>query len=162
MTICFAPDDPSAKEKQSDLIEYRSARSSDIEQLLQRGLEIFPHDAWDSDTLCQYLTYRHSHWLLATCGEEIIGWVCYVIETGNTILVSNLAVVSGHRRRGIGKALLGWVIAESLKLPSNKVYLEVSEYSSAALALYESSGFVAVKKLPGFYVQSDGIEMVLL
>lgn len=161
MTNFLAPYAPSAAKDQSDLIEYRSARFSDLDQLRQRLLEIFSVDAWDRDTLSRYLGNRNSRWMIATRGDEIIGWVCYVIESGNTILVSNLAVVSSHRRRGIGRALLGWVIAESLKLPSYKVYLEVSEDSSAAIALYQSSGFATVKKLPGFYVQSDGIEMVL-
>ena len=55
------------------------------------------------------------------------------------------------RRRGIGGFLLDAMIAELRTEGVLILYLEVRESNEAARSLYESRGFVAVGRRPGYY-----------
>lgn len=144
----------------SELVEYRLAIADDFNQLLQLEANIFAADGWDAATLRHFLGCRSSRWQIATSGAEIIGYSMYLIESGNTIHIGNLAVVEAHRRKGIGQALLALMLNEAAKLPASKVYLEVAADSSGAISLYRAAGFVESRILPRYYANADAIEMV--
>src|SRR5438034_3726642 len=55
--------------------------------------------------------------------------------------INNLAVAPGHRRAGIGSALLRFVLAEGVRLGAERATLEVRRSNDAARYLYERFGF---------------------
>ena len=57
--------------------------------------------------------------------------------------INNLAVVSAYRRRGIGSALLLYVLKEGVRLGAQRATLEVRRSNEAARQLYERLGFTA-------------------
>jgi ribosomal-protein-alanine N-acetyltransferase len=62
-----------------------------------------------------------------------------------------LAVQPRHRRRGIGRALLTWLLDSATTAGMTSVHLELLEDNVAARAFYRSLGFTETLRLPGYY-----------
>ena len=77
--------------------------------------------------------------LAAELDGEIVGFAnaSFVLDEGEIL---NIAVDEKYRRAGIGKALL-YSLLKSFPDEIEKVYLEVRSENSAAIALYEKTGF---------------------
>jgi ribosomal-protein-alanine N-acetyltransferase len=67
------------------------------------------------------------------------------------IEILKLAVHPAHRRKGIGKRLLGLVLQNCMDMGIKKAYLEVRRSNTAALALYTGFGFVQTGIRKGYY-----------
>jgi ribosomal-protein-alanine acetyltransferase len=65
--------------------------------------------------------------------------------------LENLVVAEAARRRGLGKRLLGELIARARAQGAQSVFLEVRESNLAARALYESAGFAIRGRRKGYY-----------
>lgn len=61
--------------------------------------------------------------------------------------IGGMGVVESHRRRGLGQAVMRAVLARARALGLTEVMLEVLEQNASAHALYESLGFVDVRRL---------------
>jgi [ribosomal protein S18]-alanine N-acetyltransferase len=74
----------------------------------------------------------------------------------------NVAVVISSRRRGIGRALMGDLLAYARQHAVVRILLEVRASNAPALALYESLGFVRFNVRDGYYADGEAaIEMAL-
>src|SRR3569832_2619490 len=82
--------------------------------------------------------------------SPIIGYIV-ARETAGELHINNFAVRSGHRRRGIGAALLERVRQEARQRKANAAILEVRRADLAAQALYEKSGFRAIARRANYY-----------
>jgi [ribosomal protein S18]-alanine N-acetyltransferase len=70
-------------------------------------------------------------------------------------------LVTHHaRRRGIGIALMGTVLAWARDLGAKEIWLEVRKSNVCAVRLYERCGFAITGSRPGYYV--DPVEDALL
>lgn len=74
--------------------------------------------------------------------------------------INNVAVRETYRRRGIGRALLHWILAEAKRSGVSCAYLELRAGNSAALALYEECGFRVMAKRSKYY--SEPVEDALV
>ena len=63
----------------------------------------------------------------------------------------NLSVVPDARRQGLGRVLLRRFLDDAERLGAEQVFLEVRESNVAAVALYESEGFVEVARRRAYY-----------
>lgn len=88
--------------------------------------------------------------LAARENGEIVGYggMLYAADAAG---VTNVAVSPDHRRRGIGRALMLGLIERAGEDGMTVLQLEVRQSGTAARALYESLGFVAVGRRKGFY-----------
>lgn len=99
------------------------------------------------------------------CGR-VVGFLA-AASVGDDLYVKGLAVDADARRRGIGRALVHAGAAEARRRGASAVVLNVSVGNRAALALYESTGFVVRRRLAHFYrggakgYGGDAFEMVL-
>jgi ribosomal-protein-alanine N-acetyltransferase len=77
--------------------------------------------------------------------------------------VMNVAVAPGARRRGLARRLLGFAFRRAARAGARTAYLELRAGNREALALYESLGFRALSKRPGYYQQpvEDALVLVL-
>lgn len=77
--------------------------------------------------------------------------------------ITNLAVAANERRRGIGGAILDFLIETAGRSSVRKIYLEVRESNAGAIALYSSRGFNMIGKRTGYYrlPKEDAIIMML-
>ena len=74
--------------------------------------------------------------------------------------IYSIAVDSTMRGQGIGRAMLVDAMAQLVAAGVKRVVLEVERTNSAAVRLYERSGFSPVDVLPGFYGPGrDGVRM---
>ena len=73
--------------------------------------------------------------------------------------LENVVVASTARRQGLGKALLGALLAAAAETNSASVFLEVREANHAARSLYEAAGFRITSRRKSYYnnPQEDAI-----
>jgi ribosomal-protein-alanine N-acetyltransferase len=80
--------------------------------------------------------------------------------------VHGLAVDPDHRRGGAGRGLLRAAIDGARRIGARALHLQVSTTNTAAIALYESEGFEAVRVRRAYYAagvyrgSGDALEMI--
>ena len=67
-----------------------------------------------------------------------------------------VVVIVGHRRRGVGSALVETAVATARSLGVHKVTLSVWPHNDAARALFERHGFVVEGRLARHVRRRDG------
>jgi len=96
--------------------------------------------------------------LVAIEENKAVGYVSALIH-GKDAHVASIAVLKDYRRRGIGRALMYYLI-KSLKLRNIKtISLEVRKSNTSAIRFYESLGFERVGVMPSYY--EDGEDAVV-
>ena len=75
--------------------------------------------------------------------------------------ILNLGVVTVHRRRGVGKALVEHILARLGGEGVRSVFLEVRESNAAARRLYENLGFQPVGRRADYYRRPTEAAVVL-
>ena len=99
---------------------------------------------------------------------------CYLARESGTVLgfcsfwrvvdelhINNLAVAEPYRRRGIGTALLDYVLNEGARMGARRATLEVRRSNDAARHLYERLGFSAAGVRPAYYTNPVEDALVL-
>ena len=93
--------------------------------------------------------------------DGALGFVC--VEDGRAVAyggmviapfegqVTNVAVRSDYRRRGLGRRLVEAMVAEARRLGLEQIALEVRVSNEAAIGLYEGLGFVRAGVRKRFY-----------
>lgn len=83
--------------------------------------------------------------LAAFDGPDIVGGLAaYVLrkfeQARSEVYLYDLAVASGHRRRGVATALIGHLKRESLALGAYVIFVQADHGDDAAIALYTGLG----------------------
>ncbi len=105
-------------------------------------------DAWSEKAFMDELENPSATVFVALQGNEIVGFggVQTVLDEA---YITNIAVKKEFRRQGVGDALLKAIISHCTY--SSFVTLEVRVSNSAAIKLYEKSGFVSQGIRKNFY-----------
>jgi ribosomal-protein-alanine N-acetyltransferase len=82
--------------------------------------------------------------------NEIVGYIV-LYRIRKVLVIANLAVAPGNRRKGIGEALLEYGIESGQKHHCTYSFLDVRQSNQAALSLYGKQGFVIVGSNKGYY-----------
>jgi ribosomal-protein-alanine N-acetyltransferase len=82
----------------------------------------------------------------AAAAEEERGIRAYCVfqVVADEVEIHNLAVHPEHRRQGLGRRILGLVLALAASKGARQAHLEVRAGNAAALGLYQSEGFEIV------------------
>jgi ribosomal-protein-alanine N-acetyltransferase len=109
----------------------------------------FP-SAWTPDSYLRELRNPNSYYVAARYQGEVVGFAgMWVIE--DEAHVSTIAVDPGHRRGGLGEALMRHLIAVARQRRATHMTLEVREHNLIAQSLYRKLGFDAQGLLPRYY-----------
>lgn len=103
---------------------------------------------------CRELLHSMAHdralLLVADRGGQLAGFAaCSRVLDEATLLA--LAVDPGHRRRGVGGALLGKTLGALAGAGLRRCLLEVRASNTAAIALYRHQGFLEDGRRRGYY-----------
>jgi ribosomal-protein-alanine N-acetyltransferase len=109
-------------------------------------------DPWSASAFAALPGNPAVHFVVAREGEgaSVSGYAVawFVADEGE---LANLAVAPSARRRGVGAALLGSVLAEATARGAATLYLEVRESNQAARKLYAARGFEEVGRRREYY-----------
>jgi ribosomal-protein-alanine N-acetyltransferase len=113
--------------------------------------------------------YPWSHGIFRDC--LLAGYYSLVIEVGGAVVgygimsiaaaeghILNLCVHPGSQRLGYGRCLLTALLLKAQQTQTSRVFLEVRPSNTAALGLYESSGFERIGVRPDYYQADFGRE----
>ena len=127
----------------------RRAVSADVPALAEIERACFT-DPWSPAGLDETIQYETAISLVAELGADVVGYVMARIS-GEEGEILNLAVLSTHRRRGIGRELLARGLAAMAEAGAREAYLEVRESNSAAIGMYGAQGFRPVGLRSHYY-----------
>ena len=135
---------------QSEIL-VRPMTEADLPAVLAAEARCFP-DPWSEGVFRSALADGLSLWLAAEMDGTLAGYAGMqsVLDEG---YIDNVAVDPAFRRRGVASALLRAVTEEALRRGLRFLSLEVRAGNEAAIALYESFGFVAVGRRRGYYLR---------
>lgn len=127
----------------------RKMQPCDIEALVELQNDNFTQP-WSEHHFQDLLNKDYCHYLVALVGEQVVGFAGFadICKEGN---IDNVVVAKDYRRQGIAKKLLQELIACGEDVCVQAFTLEVRVSNQAAIALYESLGFVSEGIRPGFY-----------
>ncbi|MGA2683172.1 MAG: ribosomal protein S18-alanine N-acetyltransferase [Candidatus Bathyarchaeia archaeon] len=133
-------------------------------RLLDKFCEIenqcFDQEAFTKRQLAYLLTDYNSIGLIAKTDSDIAGFIISEVEIENDkpfghIITINVALP--YRRKGIGTQMLKEIEKILKEKGVNECHLEVREDNSAALKLYQKSGYQKIAKLEKYYGNKHGL-----
>lgn len=124
-------------------------RERHIEKIASLEKECFS-SPWSENALREELSNGFARFFAAVCDGEVCGYIGAHNILGE-IYMTNIAVSEKYRCKGIGEKLLQKLISVCENEQADFITLEVRESNSAALNLYEKTGFKAVGKRKAFY-----------
>lgn len=105
-----------------------------------------PVDALAARIRCEQIDLFLSR--VALVDDEPAG-LCLLAQRGRRARVAAMGIVAARRGLGLGRALMDGSIAIARTAGADRLCLEVFAANRSAVALYESSGFVRVRRLLG-------------
>jgi len=134
-----------------------AATEDDLEALLDLERQGQSHP-WTAAHFREEMGRRGDGWVLVlrsprarTEGDRGIRAYGVVRLVADELHVLNLAVAPEHRRRGLGRWLLGFALDLGARRGARCALLEVRPSNGAALALYQAVGFEPVFVRKGYY-----------
>ena len=135
-------------------------RLEDLEEVLAIEEECFSVPWSKASFLYELLENERAFYYVARANRKVLGYVgmWMILDEGH---ITNLAVAPAYRRRGIGRALLQYLVEASKMLRIRYLTLEVRRSNLSAQLLYEELGFVRTGVRPRYYQdnQEDAIIM---
>ena len=113
--------------------------------------------AWDAPRIRWHVRNPDSVVLTARHGGTTPGFA--IMRYGDESAHLNLlAVAPAHRRRGVARALLGWLEETALTAGTFVIALELRANNPVARAFYRAQGYQEVGEISGYY---QGIESAI-
>lgn len=113
---------------------------------------------WSENAIRESMT-AGTAFFVARAESDVVGYMGISKISGEGY-VTNVAVLPEHRRKGIGKALLDYVINDC-ECQLEFISLEVRASNCAAISLYEKLGFVRVGLRKRFYIHPDEDALIM-
>ena len=142
-------------------VTIRPAREADLDDVAAIERAVF-NDPWSRRSFADLVSARQVVFLVATDMHAVVGYAVALL-TGIESELANLAVARLVQHQGLGRRLLGEVVATARERGSREMFLEVRASNAAAISLYLSAGFEAVGRRVRYYARpiEDAIVMKL-
>jgi [ribosomal protein S18]-alanine N-acetyltransferase len=123
-----------------------AARCAELEAQLFDG-----DDPWPAAAFLRELAAQHIHYVAARADDELIGYAG-IARLGRKppyeYEIHTIGVDPAHQGQGVGREMLNRLLKFAA---DDTVYLEVRTDNAAAIAMYESAGFVNVGLRKRYY-----------
>ena len=135
------------------MIRFRELLPEDAEAVANIERESFP-TPWSREDFWREASNDFACYIVALDNAEIIGfggcWISF-----EEAQVTNIALTSVQRGRGLGKALMARLMRAAAARGAERMTLEVRPSNTPALRLYEGLGFAAVGIRKKYYQDND-------
>lgn len=143
-------------------VAIRPMREADIPAVARIERAVFGHEAWPATAFARLVrSFRNSTpargqlWV-AVAGRSVAGYVGLELSAlGGEADIINIAVAEGHRRHGIGRALLRTAEAYCAGQGIPLLWLRVRASNRRARRFYQRSGFRAIGRFQSYYEEPD-------
>lgn len=141
------------------MAEFRRMRIDDVHAAAELEAEAFGKEAWKEKDFVETLGLDYALYVVAFENEQLAG-ICGLRNLCGDADITNVAVSDCHRRKGIARAMLKFLMEESETLGVQQFTLEVRAGNTPAIKLYEGLGFVTEGVRKNFY--TDPVEDALI
>ena len=135
------------------MIHFRDLLPEDAEAVANIEHESFP-TPWSREDFWREASNDFACYIVALDDAEIIGfggcWISF-----EEAQVTNIALTSVQRGRGLGKALMARLMRAAAARGAERMTLEVRPSNTPALRLYEGLGFAAAGIRKKYYQDND-------
>jgi [ribosomal protein S18]-alanine N-acetyltransferase len=133
-----------------------------IDPALEIEADLFGAERWSAAMFWNELANGH-HYLVALDDDgQVLGYAGLAVAPPDESWVQNIAVRRDAQRRGIGRALLEALLAETNRRGMRNVLLEVAVDNAAAQRLYATYDFEPVGIRRGYYQPSNTDALVMM
>lgn len=141
------------------LPRYRRMTAADLDGVTAIENRVYPHP-WTRGNFADSLDAGYHCWILDCCGA-MAGYAVVMIAAGEAHLL-NLSIAGEWQRRGLGAALLRFIVKLARDYAATRIYLEVRPSNMAARALYAQAGFSELALRRDYYPANSGREDALV
>lgn len=138
-----------------DLPRFRRMLPADLDAVMAIEDVIYSHP-WTRGNFSDSLQAGNACWMME-CGGCITGYAVLMLGAGEAHLL-NLSVAAAWQRRGLGRALLHFVMDFARQQRTDKIFLEVRVTNAPARALYAQAGFREIGTRRAYYPAHEGRE----
>ena len=135
------------------MIHFRTLLPEDAEGVARVERESFP-TPWSREDFWREASNDFACYIVALEDAEIIGfggcWISF-----EEAQVTNIALTSAQRGRGLGKVLMAKLMRAAAERGAERMTLEVRPSNTPALRLYEGLGFAAIGVRKKYYQDND-------
>lgn len=128
----------------------RPMTTLDLDQVIEIERQSFREPWTKTNFECEMLSQDLSESNVAVLGDRVLGYTV-VWHQDEEVHLANIAVCEEYRERGIGKALVEYVLVRAKEQGARTIMLEVRESNLEARRLYETLGFRAVGLKRNYY-----------
>ena len=123
-----------------------------VDLLMTYEHELFGNDSWTAQGYRAELADTDSRYYVAAEDEagELLGWAGLMV-VADAAEILTVGVVPAAQRRGLARLMLAALYDEARRRGARELFLEVRVDNAAAIALYESVGFVTVGLRKRYY-----------
>ena len=135
------------------MIHFRTLLPEDAEGVARVERESF-QTPWSREDFWREASNDFACYIVALDDMEIIGFAgCWI--SFEEAQVTNIALTSAQRGRGLGKVLMTRLICAAAARGAERMTLEVRPSNTSALRLYEGLGFAAIGVRKKYYQDND-------
>ena len=142
-----------------DALRFRPMQMADLDTVMAIEPTIYP-DPWTRGNFSDSLNAGYSAWVYEELGH-IIGYAVVMLVLDEAHLL-NLSIAKTHQGRGLGRALLDYMMLIARGHGAANIFLEVRPSNTPALRLYEDVGFSEMAVRRGYYPAAHGREDAIL
>lgn len=140
-------------------LQFRPMQMADLDDIMRIEPTIYPYP-WSRGNFSDSLDAGYSGWVYEEDGQ-IIGYAVLMLVLDEAHLL-NISIAQSHQDRGLGRALLEYMMQIARGHGATNIFLEVRPSNQSAIHLYESTGFNEMAVRRGYYPAANGREDAIL
>jgi len=131
------------------MLRIREMKPEDVADASRIESEAFSMP-WSAEDFLEMVEADYAYYYVAELDDEIVG-CCGIRDISGEGEITNVVVEAQHRRKGIARKMLEYLLSEASRNGIGDCTLEVRCSNLPAIHLYEGLGFKGEGIRPGFY-----------
>ena len=148
---------PSPPQAPGPALRVRGMRGADLDAVAAIEQAVYPFP-WTRGNFSDSLKAGYDAWVFETLERSTTGVAGYAVAMWipDEVHLLNLSVAGALQRRGLGRAMLEWLMRDAGRRGARAMMLEVRPSNDRAIALYRSAGFGQIGLRKRYYPAAGG------